>query len=89
MANDATQNPANKWGRYSGGGPAGVSEVIPSEAEARRGLEPFSLGGNESARALALGMAALLGAAVGGLLIWQMRQPRDLPGRVLKRVGMR
>jgi hypothetical protein len=89
MANDAKQNPANKWGRYSGGGPAGVSEVIPSEAEARRGLEPFSLGGDESARALALGMTALLGAVVAGLLIWQIRQPRGLPARVLKRAGAR
>ena len=90
MANDARQNPANKWGRYSGAGAAGISEVVPSEAEARRGLEPFSIGGNAaSARALALGGAAMLGAAIAAFAVWQARRPRDLPTRVLRKVRRR
>ena len=90
MANDARQNPANKWGRYSGAGAAGISEVVPSEAEARRGLEPFSIGGNAASdRAFALGGAALLGAAIAAFAVWQARRPRDLPTRVLRKVRRR
>ena len=90
MANDARQSPSNKWGRYSGGGPAGISEVVPTEAEARRGLEPFRLHGEpDPGRAIALGAVALLGALLAGALVWRTRQPQDLPTRIMKRVGMR
>ena len=90
MANDARQNPSNKWGRYSGGGPAGISEVVPTEAEARRGLEAFGLRGEpDTARAIALGAVALVGALLAGMLVWRARQPQDLPTRIMKRVGMR
>jgi hypothetical protein len=90
MANDARQNPSNKWGRYSGGGPAGVSEVIPTEAEARRGLQPFSTGGGEPVpRTLALGLTALVGALLAGAAVWRARQPKDLRTRMLRRAGIR
>ena len=90
MANDARQNPANKWGRYSGSGAGGISEVIPTAAEARRGLEPFALRHDgDPGRAIALVATAVAGAVLAGMLLWQARQPKDLPTRVMKRVGLR
>jgi hypothetical protein len=88
MSNDARQNPSNKSGRYSGGGPAGISQVVPTEAEARRGLQPFRLDEDaDPVRVFMLGATALIGALVAGALLWRARQPDDLPTRIRKRVG--
>jgi hypothetical protein len=88
MTNDARQNPANKSGRYSGGGPAGISQVVPTEAEARRGLQPFRLDEDaDPVRVFMLGATAVIGALIAGALLWKVRQPDDLPTRIRKRVG--
>jgi hypothetical protein len=90
MPNNATQNPSNRWARNSGAGPAGISQVVPSRAEAARGLETFSLDHDGSTgRTLVLGLVAALGAVVAGALVWRARQPQDLPTRVMRRVGLR
>lgn len=90
MPNDATQNPTNRWARNSGVGTAGISSVVPTGAEARRGLEPFSIdGGGGMGRGIALGLVAVLGALMAGAFVWRSRQPQDLPTRVLRKVGIR
>lgn len=90
MPNDAIQNPANRWARNSGAGAAGISAVVPTEAEARRGLQPFTMdGGAPAGRAIALGLVAAVGALVAGLVVWRARQPEDVPTRIKRRVGLR
>lgn len=90
MTNDATQNPANRSARYSGAGTGGISQVIPTEAESRRGLRPFSLDDSASgARPIALGLTAVAGALLASAAVWRVRQPKDLPTRILHRVGVR
>jgi hypothetical protein len=39
MKNSVNQNPANKVGRNSGGGPTGVDRYIPTQREAAHGLQ--------------------------------------------------
>lgn len=90
MPNTALQNPSNKVGRNSGAGPAGLSAINPTEAEARRGLEPISTEHSSGwMRSLGLGLGALavLGAgwAAYGM---QQRQRRSLRGRVQRMIGM-
>lgn len=90
MPNDATQNPTNRWARNSGVGTAGISSVVPTRAEAQRGLRPYSIeGGGGVGRGLALGLVAVLGAVMAGAFVWRSRQPQDLPTRVLRKVRMR
>lgn len=90
MANDATQNPTNKWARNSGAGPAGISYAIPTAAEARRGLQPFSTDGSGSAgRILVLALTATVGAVIAAAAVMRARQPKALPDRILRRVRMR
>lgn len=90
MSNDASQNPANRWARNSGAGPGGISAVVPTEAEARRGLEPFSTAtGAPAGRAIALGLVAAVGALVASAVVWRARQPEDIPTRIKRKVGFR
>jgi len=78
MSNSATQNPANKVGRNSGDGPVGVSEAVPSAAEAARGVQ--AIGGTPPAgRKRTAGAVALLGT---GLAVWLARRARKPQGRV-------
>jgi hypothetical protein len=90
MPNDATQNPTNRWARNSGAGTGGVSQVIPTRAEAGRGLQPFSLDETgDAARAIGLGLAMALGAILAGAVVWRARQPQDLPTRVMRKIRRR
>jgi hypothetical protein len=80
MSNSATQNPANKVGRNSGGGPAGVSEAVPTAAEAARGVQAIGgtpPGGRKGAAGA--GAVALLGT---GLAVWLARRARRPRGRI-------
>lgn len=89
MANSATQNPANKVGRNSGAGAGGVTEVVPSEAEARRGLEPIRTHmtpGRSGGIWAGLGAATLLGAGVAAFVTRRLRQPRSRLDRLWDRV---
>ena len=90
--NTANQNPANKVGRHSGAGDAGISRIVPTPEESRRGLRPIEL--SEGGRwggglALGLGALALLGAGVATLLARRARQPRGLRPRIERMVGLR
>lgn len=90
MANDATQNPANRWARNSGFGPGGISTIVPSAAEERRGLQQLSLDRPSApGRTVALGLVAAVAAAVASAIVHRARQPQDLPTRILRRVGIR
>ena len=89
MANDVRQNPANKWGRYSGGGAGGVTEVIPTPAEAERGLRPFSIDErSRRGRGLALLLTAAASGIVAAVTLRRARRPQPLHQRVMKRVGL-
>jgi len=86
MSNSATQNPSNKVGRNSGAGAGGVSEVVPSAAEARRGLEPVQSqatlssptpSGSSGGGFGKLGVVTLLGAGIAALVTRRVRQPRS------------
>lgn len=90
--NTANQNPANKVGRYSGAGEAGISQIVPTDREAQRGLQPLRI--SESDRwggsyALGLGALALLGAGVAVLLVQRARQPKGIRPRIERMVGLR
>lgn len=90
--NSATQNPANKVGRYSGAGEAGITQVVPTEQEARRGLEPIRIpeGGRwGGGLALALGALALVAAGVAAVMAQRARQPKGLRPRLERMVGLR
>jgi hypothetical protein len=80
MANSATQNPANKVGRNSGAGAGGVSEMVPSEAEHRRGLEPIRTHqspGRSGGMWAGLGAVTVIGAGVAAFVTRRLRQPRS------------
>ncbi len=90
--NSVNQNPRNKAGRYSGAGEAGVTRLVPTEREARRGLEPIQIG--EEGRwspglALGLGALALLGAGVATFVARRARRPKGLRPRLERMVGLR
>lgn len=90
MPNDASQNPANRWARHSGAGPGGISEVVPTEAEARRGLQPFSLDeGGQAGRMLALAVTAAVAAILAGAAVYRARQPKPLTQRIVRKVRRR
>jgi hypothetical protein len=84
MAHTAKQNPSNKVGRNSGAGAGGISEIVPTERERERGLEPISL--HEPSRGwgrvLGYGMGALavVGGGVTALRVRRARQNRGLNG---------
>lgn len=87
MRYSADQNPSNLVGRNSGWGPGGVSQVVPTQREAERGLEPIRLGsegGRKWLRPLNMGLGALalVGAGALGYVVRQRRQPHGLRGRV-------
>lgn len=89
MANHVTQNPANKVGRYSGAGTGGVTEVIPTAAEAERGLQPFSIDDRRSrGRMLALGLILAASGAIAAGTVWRARRPQPLARRVMRKVGL-
>jgi predicted alternative tryptophan synthase beta-subunit len=80
MPNTANQNPANKVGRNSGAGPSGITEAVPSAAEAARGLQSVRTENGSGGRGgKVAGAAALLGT---GLAIWLTRRARRPRGRV-------
>jgi hypothetical protein len=97
MANSATQNPANKVGRNSGAGAGGVSEIVPTEAEARRGVHPVGgveEGGRSGGTLARLGAVTLAGAGLAALVTRRLRRPRSRLDRLRgyverKRGGLR
>jgi hypothetical protein len=93
MPNSATQNPANKVGRNSGAGAGGVSEVVPTEAEARRGLTsnfPTTGGsGGSGVGSLArLGVVGAVGAGLAALITRHLRRPKSRLDRLRDYVGL-
>jgi len=89
MRYSATQNPANKVGRNSGAGPAGVSEIVPTAQEAANGLQPLAVRPHRRwTRPLALGVSALALVGAGALAVQKRRQQRTLRGRVQHFLGL-
>lgn len=91
-SNTAEQNPSNKVGRNSGAGPGGVTEMIPTAREARRGVRPIDLDHNGrrfGPLALGVGAALVVGAGVTALAIQRDREQRTLRHRVKEAVGWR
>lgn len=92
MANSYSQNPRNKVGRNSGAGPGGLSQVVPTQREAERGLQPITLdddGAGWMARlGLGLGVVGLVSAGAAVFLAQRARQ-RTLRGRLERLVGLR
>jgi hypothetical protein len=88
MPNTAKQNPSNKVGRNSGGGPAGISEMVPTERERARGLEPIRLDDAVTASGagrwlgLGLGALAVFGGGFAALRVREARRSRGLRGRL-------
>jgi len=90
--NTATQNPSNKVGRYSGAGSAGISELVPTEREAARGLRPISVSGGGWGRVgIGVGiLGALVGAGITAYLLQQRAErERGLRPRLERLVGLR
>ena len=89
--NTANQNPSNKVGRYSGAGEAGISEIVPTEREAERGLQRISVSdGGRWGGGYAFGLGlALVGAGVAALLTQRARKPRGIRPRIERMVGLR
>lgn len=92
MANTANQNPRNKVGRNSGAGPSGISAWTPTEAEARRGLEPHGL--DDASRwpvriGLGLGLLALIGSGVLALARHRAERRSSMRGRFEELVSWR
>lgn len=88
MSHEAIQNPRNKVGRYSGAGPGGISEVVPTERERERGLEPISLDRDRGWAAPALALTAILGAGLGAYLVKRAREPRTTADRIRNWAGL-
>lgn len=84
MANSARQNPSNKVGRNSGAGDSGISEIVPTPAEARRGLRPLGTDGiSWPARyGLGLGFALLAGFGIAFFAAQRARENRSLGARI-------
>jgi hypothetical protein len=84
------QNPRNKVGRNSGAGPAGISEIVPTAEEARRGLEPLRVGGRRWTRPLRMGLGALAlaGAGVAGYVARQRMRKPTLRTRLERMIGL-
>lgn len=90
MANGATQNPTNKVGRNSGVGPAGISEIQPTTAEAARGLAPIGRNSGGWARRFGIGFGAIALLGSGSAYIWKrVRQPKGFRERMARMVGRR
>lgn len=92
MPNSATQNPANKVGRNSGAGEGGISELVPTEAEAQRGVQPLSTGfrpeaGRSGGTAARLGVVTLLGAGLAAFVTRRLRKPKSWTDRLRSKVG--
>jgi hypothetical protein len=89
--NSAKQNPRNLVGRNSGGGPDGVTRMVPTEREAERGVEPIDISGAGWLRPLALGLGAALvvGASVTALAMQRAREQRKLRHRVGRMINWR
>lgn len=90
MANSATQNPANKIGRNSGAGAAGISEIEPTRAEAARGLEPLGRERGGWARRIGMGFGAIALLGSASAYLWKrVRQPKGFRDRIARKVGLR
>lgn len=89
MSNESIQNPRNKVGRYSGAGPAGVTEIVPTERERARGLERMSLDSDRGWLRPGLAIAAALGAGMGALLMKRRRDRQTLTSRIRRLGGLR
>jgi hypothetical protein len=94
MPNSATQNPANKVGRNSGAGEGGISETVPTQAEAQRGVQPISTGyrpevGRSGGTAARLGVATLLGAGIAAFVTRRLRKPKSWTDRVRSAIGVK
>jgi hypothetical protein len=90
-SNTAHHTPQHPVGRYSGGGPDGVTRMVPSDREAQRGLQPIELSGPGWLRPLTLGLGAalLVGASVTALAMQRARQERTLRHRVGRMINWR
>lgn len=83
MRNSATQNPSNKVGRNSGAGPGGVSRIVPTQQEARRGLEPLQVrGGRSWLRPLGMGLSALALLGMAGYAARQRQRKHSFRSRL-------
>jgi len=87
MGNSVSQNPSNKVGRNSGGGPVGVSRYLPSEREAARGLAPGTIEGGRrwTLRRAVVGVVALFVGA--GYYAIRERTKKRLRGGQLRRLA--
>lgn len=90
-SNSAKQNPRNLVGRNSGGGPEGVTRMIPTEREARHGVRPIEISEPGWLRPLTLGLGAALvvGAGVTALAMQRARQQHSLRHRVGRMINWR
>jgi hypothetical protein len=92
MRHGADQNASNLVGRNSGAGPGGISQIVPTDRERERGLEPLSLDAQTRGRTglrlgLGLGALALAGAGVAAYAVQNQRRRRRLGGRLNRMVG--
>jgi len=91
MAYTAEQNANNRVGRNSGAGPDGITRLVPTEAEAARGLEPISIGDHRGWGRLGVGIGAgasalaLLGA--GAAWYRARHRPHGVRARLSHLVG--
>jgi hypothetical protein len=80
MKNSVNQNPANKVGRNSGGGPTGVDSYIPTQREAAHGLrghQETSGGRMRRGWSAALGFVAAAAAGTGYYILRERQQKRS------------
>lgn len=84
MANSARQNPNNKVGRNSGAGDSGISEIVPTPAEARRGLRPLDLEetGWPARLGIGLGFALIAGFGIAYYAAQRAQRNRSLGSRL-------
>lgn len=88
MSNGVTQNPANRAARNSGAGRAGIDEIVPTEREARRGLEAMGTTSPTSWRGFGLGAVAAVGAGLGAFAVRRIRARRGWRARVRDWAGL-